>query len=227
MRLQPCIAVAIATGIVLAGCGNANPEYPVTSISPGGAGSRPTPEPAVQPASRGLPAALVGEWSGDDSGGVGSWTLTFAADGRYRMGNERRQVGFEGTAAVAGSSLVLQPASGSPSTVAWAVDGGRLTLDGSVYLRTDDAGGGDGRALVGSWLSTSDLYRTLTFAPDGTFRLDDPTGSGAVGDFVVDGDRLTLTGPGRPGTRYTWSVADGFLRLRRSDGRITEYTRGG
>ena len=96
-----------------------------------------------------LPDALVGSWSGDDAQGVGSWTLEFAADGAYREYNLSRDVTFTGQALVSGSRLYLQPNGADSQTVTWRVDGGRLSLDGSVFLRTGSAGR-DGTAPAGS-----------------------------------------------------------------------------
>lgn len=173
------------------------------------------------------PPALLGQWSGDDRAGVGSWTLEVAADGRYRMTNQRRNAQIDGTVTANGSTLLFRPSGAEPYTVTWSVDGGRLSLDGAVYLRTGGGAEGSADVLIGDWMSLEDLYKTLSLDPNGTFRLTDPTNGNYSGRFTVSGDRLTLGAGTSDATTFGWSVADGFLRLRRPDGSISEYTRGG
>jgi hypothetical protein len=82
-----------------------------------------------------LPRELIGSWSGDDGQGVGGWTILFAPDGSFRESNARRGIRVDGEAAVMGRRLILQPDGMESRTLTWAVSGGRLSLDGSVYLR--------------------------------------------------------------------------------------------
>ena len=120
---------------------------------------------------------------------------------------------------------MFQPATGQAYTVSWSVSGGRLSLNGDVYLRT---GGGTGTsALAGRWTSLKNLYRTVTFTTDGRYAIEDPVNGGETGTYSVAGSRLTVTARGGNAKTYGWSVEDGFLRLRRSDGSVAEFTRAG
>jgi hypothetical protein len=84
------------------------------------------------------PAALVGTWNGDDRDGLGSWTLTVTAAGRYRFVNDHRGAETSGRLDARGPRLLMHPDDAAPQhQVTWSVSGGRLTLNGSVYLRTD------------------------------------------------------------------------------------------
>ncbi|MGH3814864.1 MAG: hypothetical protein ACRDUV_20865 [Pseudonocardiaceae bacterium] len=220
---------AVALGLALAGgCGSGSggfspgtdgglPGYVPGPAKPGG--SRPSsPEPApVQ-----FPAELAGTWSGDDARGQGSWLIAFAPDGRYSMQNERRGLAISGRAAISGRQMLLQPDGGQAYTVSWMVGDGRLSLDGSVYVRTD---GNQASALIGSWLSYDDLYKTLVFTTNGTFQLQNQVDGNISGTFGVNGSRLILEAPGLPATTFEWSVSDGFLRLTRADGSVSQYVR--
>lgn len=220
---------AIALGIALVGgCGGGSDD-----LSPGDSGGSPVyvPAPAVpgggrpsspEPASVPLPAELVGTWSGDDARGQGSWFMVFAPDGRYSMQNERRRVAISGTAVIRGTQMLLQPDGAQAYTVSWSVGGGRLSLDGGVYLRTD---GNQANALIGSWLSYDDLYKTLVFATDGTFQLQNQVDGNISGTFGINGSQLTLQAPGLSATTFEWSVSDGFLTLTRADGSVSQYVR--
>ncbi|MGH3814939.1 MAG: hypothetical protein ACRDUV_21260 [Pseudonocardiaceae bacterium] len=119
------------------------------------------------------------------------------------MQNQRRGVAISGRAAIRGRQLLLQPDGAHAYTVSWSVGGGRLSLDGSVYVRTD---GNQASALIGSWLSYDDLYKTLVFATDGMFQLQNQVDGNISGTFGVNGSRLTLEAssiprraPGVPG----------------------------
>lgn len=172
-----------------------------------------------------LPAALVGSWSGDDRARIGSWSLTFSADGRYQMSNERRGMRITGQAAADGAKLLFQPAAAQAYSVTWTVSGGRLSLDGDVYLRTD--GGGGTPALVGQWMSLKNVYRSVTFSADGRYLITDPVNGDVAGTYTVSGDRVIVAANGGNPSTLGWSVRDGFLRLRLVDGSIAEYTRAG
>jgi hypothetical protein len=88
-----------------------------------------------------LAAGHVGSWSADDPQGVGSWTIAFAADGRYAQSNPLRGVTVGGQAAVAGRKLYLQPEDADSQTFVWQVTGEGLRLDDHVYRRTAGAAG--------------------------------------------------------------------------------------
>lgn len=214
--------------VLVGGCGGGSDGF-----SPGGSGGSPVyvPGPAEsgegrpsfpEPASVPFPADLVGTWSGDDSRGQGSWFMVFAPDGRYSMQNERRGVTISGTAAINGTQMLLQPDGAQAYTVSWSVGGGKLSLDGGVYVRTD---GDQADALIGSWLGYDDLYKTLVFATDGTFQLQNQVDGDISGTFGVNGSQLTLQAPGLSATTFEWSVSDGFLTLTRADGSVSQYVR--
>lgn len=176
-----------------------------------------------------LPHELVGSWSGDDAQGVGSWTLEFSSDGHFAQYNIRRGVTRVGQAATAGSRLYLQPQDGDSQTVTWEVDGGRLSLDGDVYLRTG-SGASDGTAqvgtsqdataLVGSWIGETNTWQTLTFNEDGTWSFEDPSSGTSSGRYTVSGDQLNT---GR--SSYTWSVDGAQLQLGLPNGQTATYSR--
>lgn len=213
-------ALALAALVLAAGCG--------IGSSPGGASRAAAPVDAGIPAQAqqeaattmaSLPAELVGSWSGDDPQGVGSWTFEFASDGRYAEYNVARGFAVVGQALVSGSRLYLQPNDADSQTVKWAVAGGRLSLDGNVYLRTGPAGQ-DATALVGSWIGETNTWQTLTFAGDGTWKFDDGPNGTSTGRYSVSGDRLDT---GR--STYTWSVDGALLQLALPGGQTATYSR--
>ncbi len=220
-------AAAALLALALAGCGGAatvvatGGATPVPAEAGPRAGEGPAGTGPVEPATR-LPDALVGTWSGDDAAGVGSWTIAFDPDGRYRYVNAQRGVTVAGQAAVAGRRLYLQPEGADSRTLTWQVVDGRLDLDGEVYRRTDAGGRDDGRALVGSWLGGTDAAQRLTFHPDGTYDVSGGSGELGNGTYSVDGDRLLA---GR--SAYTWSVEGAQLELALPDGRVLTYSRVG
>ncbi len=219
---------SVALGLALVGgCGGGSGGFlpggggaPVSVPGPAvpGGGSPSSPEPASVP----FPAELVGTWSGDDARGQGSWLITFVPDGRYSMQNQRRKVTLAGRAAIRGRKILLQPDGAQAYPVSWSVGAGRLSLDGSVYVRTD---GNQAEALIGSWLAYGDLYKTLVFATNGTFQLQNQVGRNISGIFGVNGSRFTLQAPGLATTMFEWSISDGFLRLTRADGSVSQYIR--
>ena len=83
------------------------------------------------------PTELVGSWSADDPQGVGSWTIAFAADGRYDQSNPRRGSPSAARPRWRGAKLYLQPQDADSQTFVWQVSGGppapgrpRLPADG-------------------------------------------------------------------------------------------------
>lgn len=199
------------------GSGGAIPVYVPGTVTPGG----DTPSSSA-PASAPFPTELVGTWNGDDVDRQGSWFITFAPDGRYSMQNRRRGVAISGNVAISGPRMLLRPDGQQPYTVSWSTGNGRLSLGGSVYVRTD---GNRANDLIGSWLSNDDLYKTLIFVPDGTFQLQNQVKGNLSGTFRVNGSQLTLQTPGLSATTYQWSISDGFLTLTRADGSVSKYLR--
>jgi hypothetical protein len=223
------VAVALAAGCAdgsftvgtagdTAGDAAAAPAVPAELAGTAQAADAGRPSPGATTAAS-LPDDLVGSWSGDDPQGVGSWTFEFAPDGRYAEYNEVRGFAVVGQALVSGSRLYLQPNDADSQTVKWAVDGGRLSLDGNVYLRTGSVGQ-DGTALVGSWIGETDTWQTLTFSGDGTWTFDDGPNGTSTGRYSVSGDRLDT---GR--STYTWSVDGARLQLGLPNGRTATYAR--
>ena len=99
---------------------------------------RPSAAPAREPA---CPTSSSAARSADDPQGVGSWTIAFAADGRYAQSNPLRGVTVGGQAAVAGRKLYLQPEDADSQTFVWQVTGEGLRLDDHAYRRTAGARG--------------------------------------------------------------------------------------
>ncbi|WP_198286933.1 hypothetical protein [Frankia sp. QA3] len=225
MTIREISGLVIAT-LLATGC-TASEAVGEGGFPPGGGGGRPPVQPPPQqPTSRLLPAALVGVWNGQDSRGIGSWYLAFQADGRYRRSNERRGITITGTATVQGTVIMFSPEGGRPYSSTWAAGGGRLSIDGSVYLRADQGQGAS--ALVGSWIDTSGNYwATLRISADGTFQLADQAGGGVAGKIVVSGRQLTLQAAGRNPVTCGWAIDNGVLRLVRPDGAVSEYVRSG
>jgi len=216
----PALALLLALGVslVLGAQGLSSGDVPPAgAAAPVDAGAQAREPAAVAGLSSArLPDELVGSWSADDPQGVGSWTIAFAADGRYSQSNPQRGVTVGGQAAVAGRKLYLQPENADSQTFAWQVAGGRLLLDDHVYLRT----AGDAGALVGSWSSAGAVLQRLTFNADGTYDVADTSGSVSHSTYSVAGDRLSV-GP----STYTWAVAGTQLQLRLPDGRVLTYAR--
>ena len=202
------------TALVLAGCGGspdgAGPDQAAAHVVDSAA---PAEHAAVVDGARSaasLPDELVGSWAADDPQGVGSWTIAFAADGRYDQSNPLRGVAVGGQAAVAGRKLYLQP------HFVWQVTGDRLRLDDHVYRRT----AGDAGPLVGAWSGASTAVQTLTFNADGTYDVADASGSVSHSTYSVVGDRLNAGS-----STYTWAVNGAQLQLRLPDGRVLTYAR--
>lgn len=211
-------AVALSA-LVLSGCGGTDgaPDgaapAPVDSVPAGS----PVPAGVMARSAAALPDELVGSWSADDPQGVGSWTMAFAADGRYEQSNPQRGVTVGGQAAVAGRKLYLQPEDADSQTFVWQVTDERLRLDDHVYRRTAGAAG----PLLGSWAPATGTVQTLTFNPDGTYDVADASGGVSHSTYSVAGDRLSA---GR--STYTWTVDAGQrLQLRLPDGRVLNYSR--
>jgi hypothetical protein len=212
------VLAGLALALVVTGCSERGDARGSAAPAPVNTGARvQAQEPAggVRSAAS-LPDELVGSWSADDPQGVGSWTIAFAADGRYDQSNPLRGISVGGQAAVAGRKLYLQPEDADSQTYVWQITGERLRLDDHVYRRT--AGVAD--ALVGSWAGASGALQTLTFNSDGTYDVADTSGSVSHSTYSVVGDRLSA---GR--STYTWSVAGAQLQLRLPDGRVLTYSR--
>jgi hypothetical protein len=218
-RAAVALSALVLAALVLAGCGGGGSGPDGAAPAPVNTGARVQ---AQVPAGGGvrsaasLPDELVGSWSADDPQGIGSWTIAFAADGRYDQSNPLRGISVGGQAAVAGRKLYLQPEDADSQTYVWQITGERLRLDDHVYRRT--AGVAD--ALVGSWAGASGGLQTLTFNSDGTYDVADTSGSVSHSTYSVVGDRLSA---GR--STYTWSVAGTQLQLRLPDGRVLTYAR--
>jgi hypothetical protein len=215
-------AVAL-TALVLAGCGGspdgADPDGAapvVDGAAPAGQQAGVALAGADARSAASLPDELVGSWAADDPQGVGSWTIAFAADGRYDQSNPLRGVTVGGQAAVAGRKLYLQPRDADSQTFVWQVTGDRLRLDDHVYRRT----AGEAGPLVGSWSGASTVVQTLTFNADGTYDVADASGSVSHSTYSVAGDRLNA---GR--STYTWAGNGAQLQLRLPDGRVLTYAR--
>jgi hypothetical protein len=212
------VLAGLALALVVTGCSERGDARGSAAPAPVNTGARvQAQEPAggVRSAAS-LPDELVGSWSADDPQGVGSWTIAFAADGRYDQSNPLRGISVGGQAAVAGRKLYLQPEDADSQTYVWQITGERLRLDDHVYRRT--AGIAD--ALVGSWAGAGGALQTLTFNPDGTYDVADASGSVSHSTYSVVGDRLSA---GR--STYTWSVAGAQLQLGLPDGRVLTYSR--
>ena len=210
----------VLMALVVTGCGGSpdgtSPAPVVDSVAMAGhqAGAAVDGDGGRSAAS--LPDELVGSWAADDPQGVGSWTIAFAADGRYDQSNPTRGVTARGQAAVAGRKLYLQPQDADSQTFVWQVTGDRLRLDDHVYRRT----AGEAGPLVGSWRGATAVVQTLTFNADGTYDVADATGTVSHSTYSVAGDRLNA---GR--STYTWAVTGAQLQLRLPDGRVLTYAR--
>ena len=144
-------AAVVLSVLVLASCGTGAARQRPDGAAPAqvnGTVRAGAQEPADAAAAVGgarsaasLPDELVGSWSADDPQGVGSWTIAFAADGRYAQSNPLRGVTVGGQAAVAGRKLYLQPEDADSQTFVWQVTGDGLRLDDHVYRRTARAAG--------------------------------------------------------------------------------------
>jgi hypothetical protein len=208
-----CIGTLVGIGI-LASC--ASRLAGVASAS--GVGSAaPTAEAVafVVSAEGDFPAALVGTWSGD-----GSKSLTFTSGGLY-YGN----LG-EGRAVVSGNRITLTPLRGIPVETTWSVDGGRLYLGTSVWLR-DDAGSGS-LSLVGMWYAVNG-YARFRFNAEGTYDFADPSRSlSSTGTYAVAGQVLTISPRDQPSATFGLSYDGTTLTFLKADGTSAgEYLRVG
>ncbi|GHB67560.1 hypothetical protein GCM10010347_42070 [Streptomyces cirratus] len=160
-----CIAVLAATG-----CSDPNqsagpePFTPTGDLRETGRGPGPAPGPRTSPGVRPptpappppspllprgyVPAALVGEWDGDNQGSAQLARIVFTADGNVVLHFNNRQV-LTGPAIVGNSSMVLYVPGGPIRYSQWSVnefDAGygytfeNLVLDGVSYVR--QTGGG-------------------------------------------------------------------------------------
>jgi hypothetical protein len=207
-------AVVFLVLLALAGCDSSTSSY------------RPAPAPVGSVVEDGgaadVPAALLGSWSGDDASDRGSWAFTVSADGGYRMANQRRGITINGALSASGARLNLRPQGAAAYSVPYSISGGRLTLNGSVYLRTTAS---SRAAVVGTWLNLDNTYKTLTLTSDGHFRIVDEINGNVSGTYAVTGSQLTMRAQGWPDTAFGLQLNDGMLRLLRADGTTSEYVR--
>jgi hypothetical protein len=227
-------AVVAALAALLAGCaGGLTPYRTGSSVATGSstagtntAGTTVDGETAangpVSPPTL-FPLLLVGDWSGDDTQGIGSWDLRFDARGRYVLQNDRRGQTITGAAAVQGSRMVFQPDDAAAYSESVQLSGGQLVLDGSVYFRTDSAAGG-AAAVAGSWISLEDYNQTLTLTDDGQFQLSNPSQGRASGTYTVSGSTLVLDT--RTGiVRVPFSISAATLTVSWPNGSQAQYVR--
>ncbi|MGW6447393.1 DUF5640 domain-containing protein [Lentzea sp. NPDC055074] len=104
-----------------------------------------------------------------------------------------------------GSRITFTGTDGKSATEDWSISGGTLTL-------------------AGSWMGLDDIFETLTFDENGTYRSERDGGATASGTFKVQGDQLTTHPSGGSATKATFSVADATLTLRTSAGTV-QYVR--
>ncbi len=163
-----------------------------------------------------FPASLAGSWAG--KGGV---RLTFAADGRYGGATNLGS----GRASVSGDRITFVPSGGSPVETTWSVQGGRLYLGTSVYLRDDAATGSF--SLVGMWYEVNG-YAQFRFAAR-TYNFTDPANNrSSQGSYSVDGSTLTITPTGRGAVTYGLQYDGTTLTFLNADGSSAgEYLRVG
>ncbi|AVZ75562.1 hypothetical protein SLUN_28495 [Streptomyces lunaelactis] len=82
---------------------------------------------------QGIPAALIGDWSGGSSDGFKSSVYSFREDGSFSQ--DIRGVRITGRFAVSGNQLTMYPDGGAPLTFQWGIgQGGYLYLDGESYV---------------------------------------------------------------------------------------------
>ncbi|MDX3659232.1 DUF5640 domain-containing protein [Streptomyces sp. ID05-26A] len=167
-----------------------------------------------------FPAELVGEWSASTSRS-GKLELVLTADGGFRQYSGTFD--WSGKATVKGARITFKGVDGKSSTEDWSLSGGTLTLAGQTYLKAD-AGAGGALALAGSWMGMDDIFETLTFTGNGTYKRERDGGTTASGTFKVQGDELTFLPSGGAPTTATFSVADAILTLKSSAGTV-QYVR--
>jgi hypothetical protein len=224
IRMTAAALAATAAAATLTGCGTPSlygPSAPATvdagapteAVGPGGGDTASD-----------FPQALVGDWSGDDGRGVGHWDLRFDARGDYTMRNDRTGVTINGVATVSGAQITFQPVDAQPYTVNAQLSAGRLTLGGSVYLRTDAAAGG--AAIVGRWMGLDNYNQTLTLTDDGQFQLVDDGKGQVTGTYTVSGSTLVLDTQRNGVVRVPWSVTDATLTVTWPNGARAQYIRG-
>ncbi|GGM76563.1 hypothetical protein GCM10011609_10540 [Lentzea pudingi] len=226
------LVIPVIAGMLVAGCGSTPPPQPaVTSTSdvassttpadPTGSAAPAEPTRSVPPApATPFPAELVGEWSASTSKS-GLLELVLTADGGFRQLSGTFD--WRGKATVKGARITFTGVDGKSSTEDWSISGGTLTLAGLTYLKAD-AGAGGALALAGSWMGMDDIFETLTFSENGTYKRERDGGTTAIGSFKVQGDKLTLQPAGGAPTTADFSVADAILTLKTSAGTV-QYVR--
>ncbi|WP_329273145.1 hypothetical protein [Streptomyces sp. NBC_01451] len=111
--------------LALGGCGGAGESG--TSDTGGDAAGAPGGQVA------GVPAALVGSWSGGSSDGFRSSVYTFNGDSSYSM--DIRGTRITGRFSVSGNQLTTYPDGRAPLTYQWGIgQNGYLYLNGESYV---------------------------------------------------------------------------------------------
>lgn len=234
------LVIPLFVGMLVAGCGSTPPPQPAATstsdvagpTSPTGAAtptgpagstapavptrSAPVPPPPATP----FPAELVGEWSASTSKS-GLLELVLTADGGFRQLSGTFD--WRGKATVKGARITFTGVDGKSSAEDWSISGGTLTLAGLTYLKAD-AGAGGALALAGSWMGMDDIFETLTFSENGTYKRERDGEVTASGSFKVQAGELTLQPAGGAPTTATFSVADAILTLKTSAGTV-QYVR--
>lgn len=190
-----------------------------TAITPAPTTSTPTAPP---PAGTPPPAVLVGDWSASTAES-GPLELSIDSAGRFHHYNGR-QMDDRGTVSVQGSKITFQVSGGRSYTMDWSVTGGTLTLAGITYLKSSPGAGGE-LALAGEWIGIDDVFETLVFTADGAFTHKHELVGTTNGTFQVQGNKVTVSLPGRPPATFTWSIDNGKLTLVDSGGKATQYAR--
>ncbi|MGW6056763.1 DUF5640 domain-containing protein [Streptomyces sp. NPDC055189] len=120
--------VALCALLTLGGCGEDEGGADDTSAGPGtSVGGGPGDQ---RP---GIPAALIGSWSGGITDGYRSSVYSFNGDGKYSM--DIKDVRITGRFSVSGNQLTTYPDAGMGHTYQWGIgQDGYLYLDGESYV---------------------------------------------------------------------------------------------
>jgi hypothetical protein len=74
---------------------------------------------------------------------------------------------------------------------------------------------------AGRWLSAEETWVTLSLAPDGTFRREDPLSGDITGRYSIAGTIITFSINGQPAGTARWSASNQSLEWARSS-QVTE-----